>query len=359
MKLKLFKPLLFFALISSIAFSATDSTIFTITVTNNDVDWCNLQYPASDTISLGENLTVYARVFEDGITDTTGEGDHINAWIGYSSTDSDPAGGGWTWISATYNTDNGNNDEYQIDLGNEISSDGTYYYASRFSLDSTNYKYGGYSGSGGGFYDGSTNINGILLVTTNHAPVLTPIANQTMSEDTLKIVIVSASDSDTDPITFSVSGGTSETVSATISNDTLTLVPAHNYFTSDSISFTVTADDGNSGSDEQVFKVVVNGFNDAPVIASVSNKNGTEGAELTFTVTATDVDGDSLSWQSDNLPTGATFIDNNNNSATFTWTPSFTQAGTFNDILLIVNDENGASQSMAIKPEPTPSPIDK
>ncbi len=60
-----------------------------------------------------------------------------------------------------------------------------------------------------------------------------------------------------------------------------------------------------------------------------------QGDLLTFNVTATDPDGDSLSLIAFNLPTGATFTPNNpvkGDAAvqgTFRWTPSFSQSGTF------------------------------
>lgn len=346
-------------LIVSIAFSSTDSTTFNITVTNNDVDWCNLQHPAKDTIYLGSEFNVFARVFEDGITNNSGKGDYINAWIGYSSTNSDPSGNDWTWISASYNADYSNNDEYIINLGNEISATGTFYYASRFSLDSTNFKYGGYNSSGGGFYDGITNVNGSVNIIANNAPILSPIANQTLTEDNYKTIILLATDGDSDSISFSVSGGSSETVLGTISNDTLTLTPDEDYFTTDSILFTITANDGKGGTDNQSFKIVVTAVNDAPQIESITDKNGTEGESISFTISATDVDNSLLYWTSENLPSGATFTDNNDKSATFYWTPTFNQSGTYENILFIVNDEDGETSIVTINPQANPKMIDK
>jgi hypothetical protein len=60
-----------------------------------------------------------------------------------------------------------------------------------------------------------------------------------------------------------------------------------------------------------------------------------QGDLLTFTVTATDPDGDSLSLLAFNLPSGATFTPNNPvrgkalATGTFRWTPSFSQSGSF------------------------------
>ncbi|MBN2777571.1 MAG: putative Ig domain-containing protein [Bacteroidales bacterium] len=141
-----------------------DFSVTTYSAVTNYPDWCNLQSPASGSINTGGAFNVYAQVFESGLTEAAGQGAGISCWIGYSTTNDDPSG--WTnWVAATYNTDVGNNDEYMADIGSVISSPGTYYYASRFTVDGTNYSYGGYVG---GFWDGSTNVNGTLTISANY-----------------------------------------------------------------------------------------------------------------------------------------------------------------------------------------------
>ncbi|PLX19280.1 MAG: hypothetical protein C0599_11065 [Salinivirgaceae bacterium] len=136
----------------------------TLTVNTNYPDWCNLQWPETGSIDLGDAYAVYARVFETGVTEAAGQGAGVTAWIGYNTADTDPST--WTdWVVASYNTDNGNNDEYSADLGAALAAGGTYYYASRFSVNGSDYKYGGYNAGGGGFWDGSTNVSGVLTVT--------------------------------------------------------------------------------------------------------------------------------------------------------------------------------------------------
>lgn len=135
----------------------------TLTVTVNYPDWCNLQWPETGSIDLGDAYNVYARVFETGVTEAAGQGAGITAWIGYSTTDTDPST--WSnWVAATYNIDDGNNDEYVADIGAEIPSGGTYYYASRFSVNGTDYKYGGYNA---GEWNGTTNVSGVLTVASS------------------------------------------------------------------------------------------------------------------------------------------------------------------------------------------------
>ncbi|GAB4329977.1 MAG: hypothetical protein Kow00127_22260 [Bacteroidales bacterium] len=128
------------------------------------MDWNNLQWPGSATIDVTQNVTIYTQGWEPGVTDAPGQGAGIQVWIGYSTTDTDPST--WTnWVAATYNTDVGNNDEYQADLGAAQGlAPGTYYYASRWQLNGGPYTYGGYNSGGGGFWDGVVNVNGVLTV---------------------------------------------------------------------------------------------------------------------------------------------------------------------------------------------------
>ncbi|MCD4696923.1 MAG: T9SS type A sorting domain-containing protein, partial [Bacteroidales bacterium] len=128
------------------------------------MDWCNLQYPASAIIDVSQNVTVYSQGYEPGVTDAAGQGAGIDVWIGYSTSNTNPST--WiNWVASTYNTDVGNNDEYMSDLGvTQALAVGTYYYASRWQLNSGSFTYGGYSAGGGGFWDGTTYVSGVLTV---------------------------------------------------------------------------------------------------------------------------------------------------------------------------------------------------
>ena len=64
----------------------------------------------------------------------------------------------------------------------------------------------------------------------------------------------------------------------------------------------------------------------APVLAQIGAKSVDEESALTFTVSASDADGDSLTYSASNLPTGASF---NTATRVFTWTPADGQAGTY------------------------------
>ncbi len=135
-------------------------------VSTSTVDWCNLQWPPTLDVTQGDSVTVYSQVYVSGVTEGEGQGAGIECWIGLSTENTDPAT--WdesTWASATYNEfgPTGSNDEYMA-AGKVDNAPGVYYYTFRYRYDGGPYTYGGYSASGGGFWDGTTNVSGVLTV---------------------------------------------------------------------------------------------------------------------------------------------------------------------------------------------------
>ncbi|MFJ5767284.1 putative Ig domain-containing protein, partial [Lysinibacillus sp. NPDC093210] len=67
---------------------------------------------------------------------------------------------------------------------------------------------------------------------------------------------------------------------------------------------------------------VIDNANTAPTMTGIGNKTVNEGSQLTFTASATDADGDILTYSLINAPTGATI---NAMTGVFTWTPTEAQ----------------------------------
>ena len=132
------------------------------------LDWANLQFPASETYSCnGGQIAIYGQVYEPGITDGPGQGSGITVEYGYSTSNSDPST--WTdWYTATYNTDVGNNDEYNGVISQALYNlnSTTYYYTFRYKSAGCDWQYGGYNG---GFWNGTSHVSGVLTVTPENA----------------------------------------------------------------------------------------------------------------------------------------------------------------------------------------------
>jgi len=75
--------------------------------------------------------------------------------------------------------------------------------------------------------------------------------------------------------------------------------------------------------------------NDPPVLLPIGNKEVGEGETLVFEVSGSDPDEDQLFYSATNLPEGADF-----SNRIFSWSPDFTQAGEYPDVLFELSDGN-------------------
>jgi len=149
-----------------------------ITAVDCAIPYANVQFPGAATITNCESQTFFARVFKAGVTEAAGQGAGIQAWIGRNTANTDPAT--WSeasWQLATFNVQAGNDDEYQATFGPSVA--GTYYVASRFVFVPGAFVYGGFTPSGGGIWDGTTNVSAILTVDNVVAPTA---ADQTLCD---------------------------------------------------------------------------------------------------------------------------------------------------------------------------------
>lgn len=128
------------------------------------IGWANLQWPAEETIAVGESIEVYGQVYAEGITESDEPHSEMTMWVGVSSEGSHP--GNWSeeaWTEASFNTSHDNNHEYVATIGSDLEM-GTYYYATRFQFADEAPVHGGYSEGGGGFWEEGVNTSGILNV---------------------------------------------------------------------------------------------------------------------------------------------------------------------------------------------------
>src|SRR5207249_4738736 len=146
-----------------------------------------------------------------------------------------------------------------------------------------------------GFNTGSTSFTWTVNDITT--PVVTNPGNQTNNEGAAVSLAITATDSDGDPLTYSASNlPTSEERSSStgVIFGTLGNQAAGTY------SVTISATDGfNTGSTS--FTWTVNDVT-TPVVTNPGNRTSNEGASVSLAITATDSDGDSLTFSASNLP---------------------------------------------------------
>jgi PKD repeat protein len=113
---------------------------------------------------------------------------------------------------------------------------------------------------------------------------------------------------------------------------------------------TFTVSDGMT-SDSELITIKVTDANRAPVLGAIGDKTVAENASLAITVTATDADGTALTYSTSAVPTGATF---NAATRTFSWTPTFTQAGDYPVTFTVSDGTASDSEAITIRVTDTP-----
>ena len=211
-----------------------------------------------------------------------------------------------------------------------------------------------YSGVRFSVSDGSLTDSEDITITvsnTNRSPALAAIGNKSVNENMALSFTVSATDPDSDTLTYSASG---LPTGATFNASTRVFSWTPTYAQGGSYNLTFSVNDGNSATASETITITVSNLNRDPLLGAIGNKSTTENSNLTFTLSATDPDGDSLTYSSSNLPTGASF---NVSSGVFSWTPGLAQAGSYPGVRFTVTDGNlSDSEDIAITVTNTNTP---
>ena len=146
------------------------------------------------------------------------------------------------------------------------------------------------------------------ITDTNRPPVLDPVGDSTIDEQTLLTFTATASDPDGDGYTFTLTG---EPTGATIDPVTgvFTWTPTETQGPA-SYTFDVeVTDDGTPAlADTETITVTVNETNQAPVVTNPGDQTNAESDVVSLFITATDPDvpANTLTWSATGLPTGLT-----------------------------------------------------
>lgn len=101
-----------------------------------EADFCLLQFPTALSATAGTDAgLVYGRLFESAVTQVPGAPNGWIAQLGIGPADSDPRqAAGWSYEQAQFNTQVGDDDEFQATLRAQ-NAQGSYAYTYRFSAD--------------------------------------------------------------------------------------------------------------------------------------------------------------------------------------------------------------------------------
>jgi len=198
----------------------------------------------------------------------------------------------------------------------------------------------GSSGPGQGFI---YQIQAINQQSTNHPPVLAPIANQTVSEGTSLNIQASATDPDAgQTLTYSLGPGAPVGAAIDPNSGLFSWTPdAYKGAGTYPILITVTDNGSPPLSDSTTFDVTVLPVNHPPNVAPISPLTVNEGSLLTFVASATDPDvpAQTITYSlGSGAPAGAAI---DAHTGAFSWTPDpYSSSGNYS--ITIVATDNGS-----------------
>ncbi len=168
--------------------------------------------------------------------------------------------------------------------------------------------------------------------------------NLTTDEDTAIVITLSGNDIDGDALSYIVvAQPTNGTLSGTPPH--VSYQPTENFHGSDQFEFTVN--DGTLDSATAVISIAVTAQNDAPQFNSTPITSAAENTAYSYQASATDADGDSLTYSLTSSPAAQGMVIDAN-SGLVTWTPSYTQAGSHSVVIEVADNKENVVQSYTV-----------
>ncbi len=173
--------------------------------------------------------------------------------------------------------------------------------------------------------DGKHTDSKLTTITVNNvdrAPVIETIGNKQINENSLLEFTILANDPDGDAVTYSVDdlppGATFN-----VSTRTFSWIPSPDMAGHYQVILSAEA---NGLSDSETITITVGDLAGAPELGATGNRNINENDLLEFIVSASDPEGDIITYSATDLPDGATF---DINTGAFSWTPDYNDSGTY------------------------------
>jgi hypothetical protein len=169
----------------------------------------------------------------------------------------------------------------------------------------------------------------------NTPPVISGSPETGVAEGQAYRFAPNASDADGDSLTFSIANSPSW-ASFNRSTGVLSGTPDYNSAGTTS-NIRISVSDGESTASLSAFSITVSDTNRAPTISGTPSTSVDEGQAYRFSPSASDADGDSLTFSISNLPNWATF---NRDTGSLSGTPDLESSGAYSNIVISVSDGN-------------------
>jgi hypothetical protein len=175
----------------------------------------------------------------------------------------------------------------------------------------------------------------------NNPPVLEPVNDQAVDEGSLLSILLSASDPDDgDSWSFSMIDAPATALLEDNYDGTATFSwrPDFDQAGDYPVSFIVTDNGLPSASDSETITITVVDVNQPPMLTPIGNQAVNENEPLSIPLTASDPDGDNVSFSVSGAPTGSIWVDNLDGTANFSWTPEAGSEGIYPVSFAVTDD---------------------
>ena len=181
----------------------------------------------------------------------------------------------------------------------------------------------------------------------NNKPIITS-SSFTIDENQTNIGTIQVFDGDDDVLTYALSGGDSESISIDSASGVLSFNNAPDYETKSAYAVIVEVSD-DVHVVQKAIAIEINNLNDnTPVISSSASFSINEGETNVGQVSATDADGDSISYSISGSDASALTIDSSSGVLTFNSAPDFNTKSSYSITATASDGENAADQNVTI-----------
>ncbi|MBW2244769.1 MAG: tandem-95 repeat protein, partial [Deltaproteobacteria bacterium] len=174
----------------------------------------------------------------------------------------------------------------------------------------------------------------------NRPPALAPIGNRAGNTNQLLTFQVSATDPDGDAISLSVAGAPA--ASALVDNGdgtgNFSWTPGDADVGNFMLTFTATDAGNPAQSASETITLAIGQVNNSPTMVKIGDRMAMSGQTLSFSVLASDIDGNALAFTVAGAPAGSSFTDNGDGTSLFSWTPTPAQAGSVMVTFTVTDD---------------------
>lgn len=199
---------------------------------------------------------------------------------------------------------------------------------------------GGSSGGSSGSDNSGSEHTNPPVKPTNNAPSISGTPAELVTVGKSYEYIPKANDPDGDTLSFIIQNKPSW-LSFNTATGALTGTPT-NTDTGVYSEIIITVSDGNKSNSIPAFSITVNQLNSAPIISGTPDTSIVNGSIYSFTPTASDPDGDTLTFSIENKPAWALFSHDDGKLT------GISATGIYNDIIISVSDNKGGTTKLPV-----------